>query len=107
MKVNQKLDDDGHIRIAIEGDMTIYHAMTLKESLIAPLEHCQEMEVNLSGVGECDTVGLQVLVVLKREADKLGKPLRFIGHSRNMLELMDLCNLGGFFGDPVLISSKG
>ena len=106
MNVNSTLDNGGQCRLSIEGDMTIYHAMQLKEELLAPLPQCSEMEVDLSKVGEIDSVGLQVLVVLKREAEKLGKSLHFIGHSRAVLELMDLCNLGGFFGDPVLIHSK-
>ena len=106
MNVNSELDNNGQCRISIVGDMTIYHAMQLKQGLLAPLAQCQEMEVDLSHVGEIDAVGLQVLVVLKREAEKLCKSLRFIGHSRGVLELMDLCDLGGFFGDPVLLSSK-
>jgi anti-sigma B factor antagonist len=106
MNVKSKLDKNGQCHLSIEGDMTIYRAMELKAELLAPLEDCQEMEIDLSCVGEIDTVGLQVLVVLKREADALGKALRFIGHSQAVLELMDLCDLGSFFGDPVLISVK-
>jgi len=107
MKVNSKLDKKkGQCHLSIEGEMTIYHAMKLKEELLSPLVDCQEMEIDLSGVGEIDMVGLQVLVVLKREAETLGKLLRFIGHSQSVLELMDLCDLGGFFGDQVLIRSK-
>ena len=41
----------------------------------------------------------------KREAATRGKTLRFAHHSAPVLDLLDLCDLSGFFGDPVVILS--
>ncbi len=106
MNVNAQFGLDGQCRVSIVGDMTVYHAMRLKNELLASLAQCSGMEVDLARVGEIDPIGLQVMVVLKREADALGKTLRFVGHSRAVRALMDSCNVTGFFGDPLLTGSK-
>ena len=43
------------------------------------------------------------MVMAKREAQAAGKNIRFVRHSDPVLDLIDLCDLSGFFGDPVLI----
>lgn len=95
--------ENGVYRVRVEGEMNIYHALELKQGLLACLDGCDEMEVNLSGVSEMDTAGFQLLVLTKREAARKGKPLRLVEHSPATLEVMDLCNMAGYFGDPVVI----
>ncbi len=90
-------------RIVIEGELTIYTALELKDKLLAGLAATEELELDLSGVGEFDAAGLQLLVMIKQEAAALGKVLRFTGHSQVVLDLLDLSGLAGFFGDPLLI----
>jgi anti-sigma B factor antagonist len=87
----------------IEGEMTIYTALELKGRLLAPLDQYAHMEIDLTGVSEIDSAGLQLLVMAKNEARARGKTLSIFGHSPAVLEAMDLCKLEGFFGDPVLI----
>ena len=43
------------------------------------------------------------MVMTKREAAAAGKNVRFVRHSDAVLDLIDLCDLSGFFGDPMLI----
>jgi len=93
-------------RIVIEDELTIYTAMELKDKLLTGLLTTEELELDLSEVGEIDAAGLQLLVMIKKEAAVLGKVLRFTGHSPVVLELLDLSGLAGFFGDPLLIVSK-
>jgi anti-sigma B factor antagonist len=90
-------------RIAIEGELTIYTALELKDQLLIGLSATPELELDLSEVGEFDAAGLQLLVMIKQEASALGKELRFTGHSPVVLDLLDLSGLAGFFGDPLLI----
>lgn len=90
----------------IEGEMTIYNALELKAQLLSPLEQCAQMEVDLAGVTEMDSAGLQLLLMAKTEARARGKNLAITGHSTAVLEVLDLCNLEGFFGDPVLVRSQ-
>lgn len=90
----------------IEGEMTIYNALELKDRLLAPLDQCAHMEIDLAGVSEIDSAGMQLLLMAKNEAKLRGKTLSISGHSPAVLEVLDVCNLEGFFGDPVLVRSS-
>lgn len=87
----------------IKEDMTIYNAGKQKDMLMKALEGCQELDIDLSQVGEMDTAGFQLLLLAKREATKANKSLRLSGHSKAVTELMDLYCMAGYFGDPVVI----
>ncbi|MDP3877874.1 MAG: STAS domain-containing protein [Methylobacter sp.] len=93
-------------RLAIDGELTIYTALELKDQLLAALAATEELELDLSAVGEFDAAGLQLLVMIKQEAITLGKAVRFTGHSPVVVDLLDLSGLAGFFGDPLLIVRK-
>jgi len=93
--------------LAIAGEFTIFTAATLKQAILDAIAHCgtPEVDIDLSDVTEIDSAGLQLMVMAKREATAQGKSVRFIKHSDPVLDLIDLCDLSGFFGDPVLIRS--
>ncbi|MDP2827911.1 MAG: STAS domain-containing protein [Sulfuricellaceae bacterium] len=95
--------ENGVFRVKVEGEMTIYQALELKQGLMQCLQDCTEMEVSLAGVSEMDTAGFQLLILAKREAARLGRPLRLAEHSPATLEVMDLLNMAGYFGDPVVM----
>lgn len=95
----------GICRIDIDGEMTIYFAAQIKESLLAAMADCNEIEMNLAHVSEIDSSGLQLLALVKREAADRKKPLHFVSHSQAVLDILDLCDLEGAFGDPVVISA--
>ena len=61
-------------RLALRDDMTIYQAQAQKEQLLAALAATPHLELDLSGVGEMDTAGLQLLLLLKREGVQQGDP---------------------------------
>jgi anti-sigma B factor antagonist len=96
----------GICRIGIEGEMTIYFAAQTKENLLAAMADCNEIEMNLAHVSEIDSAGLQLLALVKREAADKNKPLHFVAHSQAVLDMLDLCELAGVFGDPVVISAS-
>lgn len=95
---------DGICRVFPAGEMTIYHAADMKAPLLDSISRCREMEINLSEVVEMDTAGFQLLLLVKREAMRAGKPLRLVAHSPATLNLLDLYNMASYFGDPVVIS---
>lgn len=103
MAVTVERAENGVCRLTVEGDMTIYTALELKGELLAPLAQGDTVEMNLGGVGEIDSAGLQLLVLLKTEALALGKTLSITSHSPAVLDILDLCDLEGFFGDTVLV----
>jgi anti-sigma B factor antagonist len=90
--------------LAIEGELTIYSAAEQKPRLLAFLASADELEINLAEVSEIDTAGLQLLILLKREAAQAGKSLSFVMHSNAVLETLDLVNLIGAFGDQVMLT---
>lgn len=85
------------------GEMTIYSAAELKPALLEALGQSDEIEIDLSGVSELDTSGVQLLMLVKREAVAAGKGLTLSGHSPAVLEVFELLGLGGWFGDPQLL----
>lgn len=92
-------------RYEIQGEMTIYRAAELKKSLIDHILSHKEIEIDLSQVSEVDSAGLQLLILAKLEASARNKMLRFENHSPAVMEILDLSDLTGFFGDPVVITS--
>lgn len=94
-------------QFAIDGEMTIYRAAELKQVILPHIDHANVIEIDLSKVSEIDSSGLQLLIAAKLEASIRDKQLHFVGHSKPVLELLDLCDLGGFFGDQVVIFPHG
>lgn len=93
-------------RMTLTQDMTIYHAETLKAELLAGLAGQDVIELDLSRVAEIDTAGIQLLMLAKREAQAQGQTLCIVAHSPAVRELIDFFNIGGYFGDPLLIPAR-
>jgi len=91
-------------RLHIDGEMTVATSVAVRDEILAalPAGGADEVEVDLSGVNEIDTAGLQLMLQLKR---KCGTRLRLVNHSPAVLQILDLSNLGAQFGDPVVIPS--
>ena len=93
-------------RLAIDRDMTIYHAEALKGELLGRLEQDSAIELDLSRIAEIDTSGIQLLMLAKNESMRRQKKLRIVAHSPAVQELIDLYNLSAFFGDPLVIPAR-
>lgn len=89
---------------AISGELTIYTAATEKQHLQEFLETGDDLELNLSQVSEMDSAGLQVLILMKQEAARRNKKLRYSMHSKVVLEVLEMCNLTATFGDQVILT---
>jgi len=96
-----RVEENGSLcKVALDGEVTIACVAELKARLaVAVLEHA-ETEVDLGGVEEMDTAGLQMMLAAKRCE---GKTVRFVNHSAAVLRLLELANLGQQLGDPLLI----
>lgn len=90
--------------LAIEGELTIFTAAEQKNRLLAFLQAGEALEINLAGVTEIDTAGLQLLILIKREAAQTGKTLSFVMHSNAVLEILELAKLTTAFGDQVILA---
>lgn len=89
-----------HCCLAIDGEVTIYSVAELKSGFAALAPSCSEVEIDLSGVTEIDTAGLQLMLMAKRLA---GRKVRFVNHSAVVLQLLDMSNLAGAVGDPLIL----
>ena len=91
-------------KLEIEGELTIFTAAKQKIQLLEFLASDQELELNLSKVTELDTAGLQLLILAKREAAQAHKTLKFVMHSKVVLDILELANLTTTFGDQVVLA---
>ena len=92
--------------LSLTGDLTIYHALEQKTVLLDALLTRGDLELDLSQIGEIDTAGLQLLILLKKEAQRAGKSVRIVGHSQAVSSVIDFCNLAAEFGDPLIIPAQ-
>lgn len=93
-------------QVKIDDEMTIYTAAEHKQTLLAHLEDCQEMELDLASVSEMDSAGLQVLLLTKQHAESQHREFRIVNHAQAVVEVMELTQLAGHFGDPVVIPAE-
>jgi anti-sigma B factor antagonist len=94
-------------QLAIDSELTIYTAGEQKANLLSFLNSGNDLELNLANVSDFDTAGMQLLILLKREAAQHGKKLTFVMHSKAVIEALELANLTNTFGDQVVLSSHG
>ncbi len=102
MEIEQKRQDDTCI-LFLTGDLTIYHAETLRNSIAAQFENCSRTAIDLSGIAETDTAGIQVLIWAKKESERKNHPIKLINHSPAIIRAIDLMGLIGFFGDKIKV----
>lgn len=89
----------------IEGELSIYRAAELKEALLAAVNRSPCLEVDLAGVTEIDTAGVQLLMLAKRSAAQLQRQVRLVSHSPAVMEVFALLDLAAWFGDPLLLAA--
>lgn len=103
--ITQATTDDT-TRTRVEGDLSIYNAAEIKQHLIDGVRSSNLLELDLSHVKEMDTAGLQLLVLAKRESQKLGHEMRIVSHSPAVREVIEFLGLVAFFGDPLVIPAS-
>ncbi len=84
--------------LKVDGDMTIYHAQELKDELLAYADASAGLDLDLSGVEELDSVGIQILLLLKKAADGEKKNLLISACSAAVREVLGLYRLEELFG---------
>ncbi len=89
----------------LSGELNIYNAAKLKDELMAVLERCTSLSVDMSEVSELDTSCFQLLVQAKKECAKAGKDMRITAHSPAVLEVLDLYGMESYFGDPIILTT--
>jgi anti-sigma B factor antagonist len=72
------------------------------DHLLQVVESGSRVEFNLSSVTEIDTAGIQLLLLLRREAKNLDKECRFTQPSAAVQEAFELVRRTDFFDEPLL-----
>lgn len=83
-------------RWVASGDMTIYHAASLKR-LLALGDGESQISLDLAHVAEIDTCGLQALLMLSRRARAEQRILTLIAPSAAVREVFALCGLASMY----------
>jgi len=89
--------------LRLDGEMTIYRAAELKGLLLGALAGQRALEIDLADVSEIDSAGVQLLVMAKQAAQAQGIELRLVRHSPPVIDVFELLDLAGHFGDPLLV----
>lgn len=89
----------------LDGELTIYRALELKQTLVTALGATAALQINLRAVSEFDSAGVQLLLAAKRAAVAAGKTLSLVEHSPPVVAVFELLDLAPLFGDPLLVSS--
>jgi anti-anti-sigma factor len=79
--------------LRLDGDLTVDCVTSAKHDLLAALGQHTEVELDLSAVDEIDSAGMQLLVLLLREARALDKTLRLGPCSTAVARLIALFGL--------------
>lgn len=98
---------DGLTILALSGELTIFTAAQARQEILAHQTAHPDLQLDLAGVTELDTAGVQLLAWLKREAVRRGAALVFRHHSAPVMEVLDLLKVTQAFGDPMLLPPAG
>jgi anti-anti-sigma factor len=83
--------------------LTIFRAAELQGVLMADPA---PQEIDLSGVTEMDSAGLQLLMAAKQAASAKQCTLRLVAHSAAVIEVFELLNVAAYFNDPLLMEAR-
>lgn len=87
--------------ITLTGELTIFTASELWQSLQQTLSNTQGVEIDLLGVSDIDTAGIQLLMMTSKAEQNKDGQVRFLNHSQAVVDGLDLFDLAAHFGVPV------
>jgi anti-sigma B factor antagonist len=83
--------------LAVDSELTIYHAAELKAPLLAAFGGEGDVVLELSRVGEADSAGLQLLLMMRAEAARRGRRLLLAGTSPAVQEILSTAGMSADF----------
>jgi anti-sigma B factor antagonist len=99
-------DNENLMSISILNEMNIYNATELKKLLDKRIDDKRDMEINLDGVSEIDSAGIQLLMLIKQERSNNNLHLSLVQHSNAVLDAFEFLGLVSYFNDPVLLTNR-
>jgi anti-anti-sigma factor len=95
---------DGQSALKLKGALTIYTAAEARREIPTRLAKHKSQVLDLSGIDELDTAGVQLLLWLKRDLANRGTTLALANHSPAVVDVLDLLRLTAVFGGTILLS---
>ncbi len=80
-------------RITIDGELTIYNVLDIKQELIAALADERDIEVNLSKISEIDTAGMQLLLWFAKLRIVKGFDITFVDSEGEVIDTAESIGL--------------
>ncbi len=94
--------------LALEGELTIYGAAELQARLLAALADAPGgLDIDLSGVTELDSAGVQLLMATRRAALASGRTVTLCAPSDAARDVLALFDLASFFDMATTTSPQG
>ena len=90
--------------LRIDGELTIYRATELAAAVrtaLADVRVGDTLELDLSGVTDMDSAGVQLLLAARRSAVESGRALRLAAPSAAVADVLAILHLTALFGDTV------
>ncbi|NUT62355.1 STAS domain-containing protein [Herbaspirillum sp. C9C3] len=101
MPLTYSVQED-RLLLTLSGGLTIFQAAERKPELLHALTLAQtHVVLDLSGVDELDTAGIQLLLLLRRELANIGRQLEIGAYSPAVLAALDLLQLHERFSPAV------
>lgn len=89
--------------LTLSGELTVDSARELNTVLLEALGKVPKLEVDLLNVTKLDTAGVQLLLLLVREARAQDKQLAWLGYGLAVEEVVELLDLGDLLGRPAAV----
>ncbi len=88
----------GPTRIRIDGDLSIYQASDARDAFVALLPlHADAWQLDLGCIGDFDSAGLQLLLVIQRTLAQGGSPVTVVDATPAVRESIALLRLESLF----------
>ncbi len=81
-------ETQGKIRLKIQGSLSVNDVAVLREELLERIGGETDLELDLGGLTECDTAGLQFLCAARKTARKRDKHFRVVGVPQTVLDTL-------------------
>ncbi|MBE0470500.1 MAG: STAS domain-containing protein [Methyloprofundus sp.] len=94
-EINEQIDNS---KIILDATLTINTVQELHGKLVQALQDNDSLEIDAANVKSIDTASLQLLVILKQEAFKLGKDIVFDFPSDKFIEAAELLGIDNMLG---------
>lgn len=94
---------NGVRQVRLSGELTIYAALEAMAPLMSALAAEEDLELDLEGISELDSAGVQLLLLARREAELRGCQLSLTRCSPAVKDLVRLYNLSEALGCQGLV----